>query len=306
MCGHEITSVSHYEAWSTHEKHFLAKHLGKELPPRSCICKAHYIEAKRHCSHTGYIPKWKKQTQPVKNVLVCAHPQCFTANTDERLIVPSFDSLDNIKRALNIEDSSEHLVLCPRHYTQLHRELSCAQCCASCGMKPKRGTYFTRHCRDIQTINLLLFENTGCDQRLTETDQICLTCYKSHLAVLKSRSEVITSNELLETQISTWEHELWDDTNMTQLTKAILTTVVYVAKQLLPQHALLLPQASMVFLQEYQSATSDDVHLEVGEGMIKFTSHWLLNQLLIHLHQHMSCVYIRNLAQSSFVKEETF
>ena len=294
LCGQEITSVTHYEAWSTSEKRFVTEHLGKELPPSSCICKAHHTEAKRHCSNIGYVPKWKKRTQPVGNVQVCAYPQCFTTNTDQRLIVPSFDSLDNIRMALNIDgDSLECLVLCPRHYTQLHKELSCPQCCASCGMKPKKGTHFTRHCPDVQTINLLLFENTGCDQRLTETDQICLTCYKSHLAALKSRSEVITSNELLESQISTWEHELSNNTNMSQLTKAILTTVVYVAKQLLPQHALLLPQASIVFLEEYQSSLSEDVHLEVGEGMIRFTSHWLLNQLLIYMHQYMSykCVH---------------
>ena len=100
LCGQEITSVTHYEAWSTSEKQFVTEHLGKELPPSSCICKAHHTEAKRHCSNIGYVPKWKKRTQTVGNVQVCAYPQCFTTNTDHRLIVPSFDSLDNIRMAL--------------------------------------------------------------------------------------------------------------------------------------------------------------------------------------------------------------
>ena len=78
---------------------------------------------------------------------------------------------------------------------------------------------------------------------------------------------------------------------MSQLTRAILSTVVYVAKELLPQHALLLPHVSAVFRKVYQppeTSTSEDLLLEVGEGTIKFTAQWLLNQLVVYLHRYMS------------------
>ena len=102
-------------------------------------------------------------------------------------------------------------------------------------MKPKRGTQFTRYSLDPETINLVLLENTGSSRKLTGNDKICLDYYKSHVAILKSLGEVLTPNELLEKGISTWEHELTQASNMSQLTRATLSTVVYVAKELLPQ-----------------------------------------------------------------------
>ena len=36
LCGHAITTVTHFGAWGTAKKQFVIKHLGKELPPSSC------------------------------------------------------------------------------------------------------------------------------------------------------------------------------------------------------------------------------------------------------------------------------
>ena len=51
-----------------------------------------------------------------------------------------------------------------------------------------------------------------------------------------------------------------------------------------------------VFLKAYQPSSdseSNDIYIDIGEGTIKFTSNWLLNHLVIHLHQHMSykCIH---------------
>ena len=123
--------------------------------------------------------------------------------------MPSFESQDNIKSALSItEDSSLELILCPKHYTEVHKQLMYPPPCASCGLRPKKGTRFIRYCPDTITINQLLFENTGSSQRLQNTDQICLRCYKSHIAVLKSMGDIMIPNEQLESDIAKWEHEL--------------------------------------------------------------------------------------------------
>ena len=94
---------------------------------------------------------------------------------------------------------------------------------------------------------------------------------------------------------------------MSSLTRTILSTVVYVAKELLPQHVLLLPHVSALFLEVYQlSETSppEVILQEVGEGTIKFTEQWLLNQLDVYLHRYMSFKYIhKKLVQFSSVKK---
>ena len=126
------------------------------------------------------------------------HPHCSTTSSEARLIVPSFDSPENIRLALSITlDSSLELVLCPRHYTEVHKQLMYPQSCASCGLRPKKGTMFVWYCPDTTAINRILFENTGSNQRLKNKDQICSRCYKSHVAVLKSLGDVMVPNELL-------------------------------------------------------------------------------------------------------------
>ena len=222
LCRQAVSSVTHFETWGTAEQNFiiLCKHLGKELPSSSCICKAHHAEAKRHCTQNGYIPKWKKTTDPVgsaEKILVCSHPCCSTTSTEARLIVPSFESPENIKLALSItEDSSLELVLCPRRCTEVYKQLMWM-------LRPKKGTRFVRYCPDTTAINQL--QNTGSSQRLQNSDQICSSCYKSHVAVLKSLGDVMIPNELLEADIAKWEHKR-SQIGMSQLTKAILTTVL--------------------------------------------------------------------------------
>jgi hypothetical protein len=72
---------------------------------------------------------------------------------------------------------------------------------------------------------------------------------------------------------------------------AINGTAIYVANHLLAQQALLLPQASTIFLQLYDVAPTD--HIETNEGTIKYSSRWLLTQLILKLGVHINykCVH---------------
>jgi hypothetical protein len=98
-------------------------------------------------------------------------------SVETRLIAPHFT-----------DNSLVELVLCPMHYTEVHKQL-CPQSCASCGLKPIKGTRFVRCCPDTTAMNQVLFENAGSTQRLRNSDHIFPSCYKSHL-VLKSLGDV--------------------------------------------------------------------------------------------------------------------
>ena len=53
--------------------------------------------------------------------------------------------------------------------------------------------------------------------------------------------------------------------------------------------AVLLPRVSQVFLTAYTKESEADRNvlvLEVGEGTVKNTMHWFLNQLKLHLQQY--------------------
>ena len=105
----------------------------------------------------------------------------------------------------------------------------------------------------------------------------------------------MTSNESLKSDIINWEQEL-SLPSTTQLTQAKLTAVRYVANAIMSQHALLLPQVSKVFLKAYQPTTgveSNDINIDTGDGTIRFTSNWLLNQLVLYFCINMSykCIH---------------
>ena len=106
-------------------------------------------------------------------------------------------------------------------------------------------------------------------------------------------SEYMTLDNVLHDNIKIWEYKLsQEDTD--KLTKAVLQAVLYVAKELANQQAVLLPVFSQVFLDTYEPNQPDEsssqvhVHLDVGEGTIKYSTQWLLNQLIAHLQQHAS------------------
>ena len=70
LCGKQDGYYTHFVSWT---KEFITLHLGKNLSPDSCICKAHKVEAKRYHSQEGYTPKWKGQVisgKAVQRILI--------------------------------------------------------------------------------------------------------------------------------------------------------------------------------------------------------------------------------------------
>ena len=180
LCGMSSPLYSHYAGWGEDEKEFLRHHCVDEPEPSACTCIAHQKEAKR--SHTpGYLPKWSKlKPINVDERNVCAKSLC---NFKEKLITPLFAPASEIRAALQIEQD-HNLVLCTEHYQELYRQLIGARPCASCNIKPKKGTtHFTRLSPNADLINKILGEGS---EQPTSNDCICTTCYKSHVAIVKS------------------------------------------------------------------------------------------------------------------------
>ena len=158
--------------------------------------------------------------------------------------------------------------------------------CPSCGAMPKRGTRFSRHTPNAHMIPKHLSETTGTTVSLTRMDYIYYRCYKAHVSIMKNTNSF---DEALQKDIQTWTL-IYRDTTTDTLTKSILKAVLVVADHLLQQRAVLLPNISQVFLEEYGGPLMGavDLILEVGDCTVKFSSQWLLHQLIICLHAYMS------------------
>ena len=105
----------------------------------SCICKADHIEASKHHRDVDYIPRWKREDNNEAVSSICNYPNC-TSKT--RLIVPNFVSAEALEVILKVPPPYK---LCNKHYQIIYQQSVTPVPCASCGMKPLRGTAFTRH-----------------------------------------------------------------------------------------------------------------------------------------------------------------
>ena len=147
----------------------------------------------------------------------------------------------------------------------------------SCGHHTREHGILIRiycSCRENQQATMLQF----CEE---------VACYDLHLVILQNMEKQLTPQQDLESDIKLWSMTIRDD-SITEVTRAVLVTVLYTAKLLLETKALLLPQAAIVFRQNYSIPEEDgDLNLEVRDGTIKFTGKWLMSQLIIHLQPYM-------------------
>ena len=129
---------------------------------------------------------------------------------------------------------------------------------------------------------------------LEVTDMISDKDYTSHLALVKSHEEQGRSSDVqLNDLIAIWECKI-SDSDSDKLTRTMLHTaiIIYVAREVLNQRAVLLPHISQIFFHT-STPDSDEQILEAGEGTIKLSSRWLLKQLIMHLCNHVdyTCVH---------------
>jgi len=169
--------------------------------------------------------------------------------------------------------------------------------CTSCGATPKPGQKFYRHSPNVTIVSQYLKDTTGTDIVISPFDWICTNCYNTQCSIIKSiEYEQTGSNEMLAKAIEVWE-VIANTHNTDKLTKATFLSVIFVAKHLLPQKAVLLPWACHIFLQAYGMQYTGDVksvqvNLEMRKYSVQFSSRWLLHQLIVYLDAYMMHTYV--------------
>lgn len=297
ICGKEEERYDHFDGLRHEVQQFLVTHSGTYIPGNSCICRSHRREAQRQHLNSGYVPKWKvnKENLAPQTHYVCVYKECSVTSETDKVIAPSDETLDSFCRVLGT--TVQPVVLCEKHYQLVYRQIHEHKPCAGCGVKPKfRQNAHTRHSPDPITVSQYLSKHTEFGVSLLPTDCICKSCYDIHVVILRSLEEQAgTPQQNLQSDIDLWKMTVADD-KTTEVTQAVLKTVLYVAKLLQRDKALLLPQAATVFREYYSSdEDNDEVYLEVRDGIIKFSAKWLMNQLILHLQPYMGyrCVVDR-------------
>lgn len=217
--------------------------------------------------------------QTAQNSKSCLYPLCNSRGKDVKLVTFTEQALKSHLQIETLPEQPHHL--CNKHYLTVYNELHRPSVCASCGSKPKTGASFFRHSPHPTYISEMLSQATVTPVTIATDDVICYKCYKLHNNLLK---DVQYSDDMLKHEIQLWQDAYQSEDSATdKLTKAIIKTAIVIGKNLLQQQAMLLPQACKIFLDAYDMPEGCDTI----ENM-KFTSRWLLHQLLPYLHPCMS------------------
>ena len=124
--------MSHYGVCGENEREYIKKHISKEPTPDSCICNTHQTEAERMWTNPNFIPKCSKACVAMKYKHL--FPDC---EERDKVVSPKFDSACNIELEIGVQCAPDTpLVVCPKHYTALHRQCHASELRASCGIKP--------------------------------------------------------------------------------------------------------------------------------------------------------------------------
>lgn len=281
LCGKVQMRYDHFGSLNGSEQNYIQRYHSKTLSDDSCLCRSHKIEVKRYRSNPEHTPTWIGKIS--SDLLHCTYPQCIASSDKVKIIRPS----DDICRAFEATSSITNIsTLCDMHYQSLYRTIRYKPCsCCGAIPRPRQGP-FTRHSPDAATISSYLMETTEFQFNFNQEDSICKSCYDMHIVLLKDiKKKELDALDQLPAKIDSWT-KLQADKSTTELHKAILQTVVFVARHLQHKNALLLPRVSSFFLSLYE-CRKEDLQLELTDGTINFSSRWLMNQLILYLQPYM-------------------
>ena len=148
---------------------------------------------------------------------------------------------------------------------------------------------------DAIAVSKHLQRTTGSTITIQATDYLCNNCYKSHLAIITElQRERVEAEKTLENCIT--RLRVQEEHADTLTYKSVVQSALFVAEHLVQDKAVLLPHVCRHFLTccgvKSQNLT---LTIEENDCTVKFSSRWLLGQLIIHLNPHMQyiCVHKR-------------
>ena len=165
-----------------------------DVPADSVVCRPCRQNVTRVIADAEYMPRWRKESVESSNSYCCVQ------NCSELSIAhASMCSSDEFMQIQGIEFQNEPIPvptpLCKSHYHAVYDALQTRhKNCRTCGRRLWMG--MDRPCPQPHTIQKYLYEHTDFTGNIVPSDRVCLTCYKSHLVLLKENKPVSRDSDL--------------------------------------------------------------------------------------------------------------
>lgn len=127
-------------------------------------------------SKPNFVPKWANTGSIITVKHNCLFRDC---NDTEKLIVPKFTSVEVIEIVIGIKaTSTTTLLLYPKHYSTIYKQLNPMHPCTSCGIMPKQRMRFSRYSSNATLVSKILTDLSGDEDPVSirKYDYVCSTC----------------------------------------------------------------------------------------------------------------------------------
>lgn len=266
--------------------------LALDVPSASLVCRPCRDDVTRALANPCYVPRWRKDaTKGLTKSSDCCVVNCSSTVIATSAVATS-DELLHAFESTGLKCGSEIIPfptpLCKSHYHLVYNALQSRQKrCATCGSHLKQSNH--RPCPKPDIIQLHLQEMTGFEGEINSHDRICLTCYKSHLVILKKNKPISTDTDLKQL-IDTYCQQIHSTeqiiTTQDVINIAMVKTLVTVATVLLENRAMLLPHIHSLFTN-YAKDLAKTEDLQEPQELTTLSSRWVLSELTAKLQHHM-------------------
>ena len=281
LCLGKSTNMSTPRTWKSIPAQKVASTL--HLEQHSPVCRLRRSDITMLVKNPEYQPRWEKRTEAIK----CCVPECRNA----AFVQSKIASTDQIASILGYMNAPCPTPLCKHHYHVVYNAIQPRQThCCTCGSSLRTGP--TRPCPDPERIQHLLSEKTGFAESIPKGANVCISCYKSQLQMLKEVHVPVSTDSDLMALMHTLRNALRpiEEVKDTEgnINRALHKTIIYVGERLLHQEALLLPSVHESFCGFAQESLLA-ANLELDENVESLvTARWVLSNLTTKLLHHLT------------------
>ena len=233
------------------------------VAPDACICRnCRDSLSSGHRNPDHFQPRWSR-VGASSSVLECEVPGC----TKPACRCTQLASKEEIRCHLQCgpltDRSGKDTNLCDQHYRDLHKQTNPENYqwkCAVCSIAVRGSNYHKfRACAEPRTFQQHLREHTDYEGSITDTDKVCMECYRYSLSVVRATKEnPITNDEDLKILVNSITDSLSEFTvpirdEAEVHDYALRWCVLDVAQELLSNHALTLLNAHSIFQSKIES-----------------------------------------------------
>ena len=279
LCGSSHSHTSSPGEWKNVEAKKYILSLG--ISANSQVCRPCRQDTTRALADSAYIPRWEKGKEASKTT-------CCVLNCTELAIARANLCSTNDLSQLDIDFPPLPIPtptpLCRSHYHAVYDALQTRQKnCRTCGRRLRLGN--DRPCPQPEKICKYLLEHTDFNGYIADTDRVCFTCYKSHLALLKDNEPISTDNELRPLVESLKCNCIGPD----DIVRAAANRMLFdVGTMLLANRATLLPTICANFNQHAEQLLHEH-GVEAPLELKQINSRWILCELKAKYEHHITC-----------------